>query len=455
VSSAFDVHLNGRVGMAALDSGASLEAFGGLLLFALGVGVALAQAFHEPFHHPLGLLLPAARRQLGAAHGSLILAVAAVFAVAVHLLQTNISWMALFGLMVGLLSLWVPIEPQLRWQGSRLAFFGLGGLLIFSSFHAWQMREFLVSRSALVGATGLAVAVLCFALGYSRRRLRERAAMPWKKPFASREAGEKWVWRIPIMSWGTARAAADHPLAQADGSTWSWVRLIFYEYYGKGAWRGGFLLFIPFSMFLVFLGTGYWSGRYLPAVIHYGSYSAVRSLAVRQHEDLQRLIMLMIGTLAGTTHSVWPKMDAVYPFSRRERFRIVAAWSVAQAVLFLVVFLFGVFGLKYGKMLAAEDFATLLVMKVGLLLALIVAPLMQWGALYRSRRRMHAAGALFAAGWLVLVVVMSVSGPSFIAALFSPVGLLLAAGLAAGLYAAYFSALRRVCLKEDLVLRSE
>jgi hypothetical protein len=251
----------------------------------------------------------------------------------------------------------------------------------------------------------------------------------------------------------SAKTDDDVSLAPVDGSTWSRVRLIFYEYYGKGWMRGRYIFLVPLLILPITAAAGYFIGgdganRSYP---HHLNLAA--QLAVKQHADLHNLIWLMLGSVLPFSYAVWPKMDAIYPFSRHERFRILALWSVMLELLALVVLFFGICGEAWGQSLAKNNFDARLVMETGLLLACIISPVAQWGAFYRSRRRIYVANALYVVSWIAIVAVISWSDPRFLAAIFSPVGLLAAAALAFGLHFAYFSNLRRICQKTDLVLR--
>jgi len=144
-----------------------------------------------------------------------------------------------------------------------------------------------------------------------------------------------------------------------------------------------------------------------------------------------------------------------YPFSRRDRFRIMAVLSGAQELLVLVTLLFAICGEVWGKQLSGggDQGIWFLAIRILLMTALIAIPLMQWAALYKSRRQIPAAIVLLVLSWGVIVAGFSIL-PHFRAAAFSPVGLLVAAGLAIVAHATYFQRLRCFCLRADLVLRS-
>jgi hypothetical protein len=465
--SAFDVPFNGSVETTTFRAEMLLLPFGSILFGAFGLGLALAQAFHEPFDGSLGILLPSARRLLGTAHLALTVGIGAIVALAMHLLQPD-SGIPLFGLTVGVVSLWVPLEPGMRWHGSRIAFFTLVGLALVASFESWQLRAFSIDHEFLITAAGLLVAAACFALGYSPGRLRKRATMAPTKLHLRFGDSPPWSHRWKVSSSPPSNSGVpvwDVPLKPCDGSTWSRARLIFRETYGKGLYRKGLygkglmmrrcpIFLTPLFLFLIYLGLGYFLGRYLPATVHYRSYTYVQPLAARRHTELQSLLQLLIVGVAIISSSPWPKMDAIYPFSRSERFHIVALWSLAQEALFVTNLLAGIGGEKLGEVLAGNPFDARMVSAVCLLLALIIIPIAQWGAVCRSRCHRHVAQAFNVVAGGIIVLMLSGALDLLLRAFFSTSGLSIGIAVVIGLHAAYLAGLRRVCLKADLVFRS-
>jgi hypothetical protein len=475
-------------GRAAFHAALQLQLFLAVaLLFPLGIGVALAQAFQEAFHRPFGMLLPSARRRMATGHIALTFVVAAAVAGAAYWVQPDASWPALFGFAVGAMSLSVPLEPGMRWQGSRLTFFVLCGILIFSSFHAWQLRTLLMGNAWIADSAGLGVAAVCFNLGYSRERLRARAMMPRTTLFSalgSREAWARWLkerrfnqaWPpgrdgsdlppVPAdgsirsrvrLAWRSARArrGSGLPLAVADGSTWSWVRLARYECYGSGHMGERVQFLSPLITFSVFLVVGYLLAKFVPPFAPYHHLSAARQLVAKRENDLRQVAQMLVGAMGGFIFSLrLPKF--IYPVSRRGRFRILTVWLAAQELLLLVTVLCAVSGFIFGRNLEDHNQAgpDAFVVTVILVWALILIPGALWAGLYRSRGQMRRAGVLYFLSWCGLVATPLLSKVSWLPTVFSPVGLVLTAALIVILHAIYWQRVRSICLKADLVLRS-
>ena len=388
------------------------------LLLPLGVGVALAQTFHEVFRNPFCMLLPSARRLLAAGQSGLVVAIGAAIAFAAHFVQARVPAIAAFGLAVGALSLWTPFGSGMHWKGA-LAVIALFGLLVYISFHPWQLSTLLVRNDFIVCLAGIGVGASCLSLGYSRERLRARAMPPQ-----------------PSLLPGSDRTALNLPGAPADGSIRAWVRLVFHEYYGQGSSWVSQILLIPLIMFLIFLGFGCLIAEFQ---LSFGVQSTVG-------------LVVVLSMLIWTSH--WPKMDALYPISRLERFGIVAIWSIAQELLVLVTLLLSIAGMEWGVLLAGGNNhgARIFTLGATLMVPLIGIPMMQWAALFRSRRQALKARALWLVSWCVFVIGIGI-WPRLSIAAFSLANLALAA-LAIVSHVIYFQGLRRICQKADLVFQS-
>lgn len=241
----------------------------------------------------------------------------------------------------------------------------------------------------------------------------------------------------PVPLAGLERTASSLPATSADGSIPSRVRLVFHEYYGQGSLWGCQILLMPLISLLIFLGLGYFSFRH------------------QEPLGLQSMVgVVMIQTTLIWT-SNWPKMDALYPFSRRERFGIVAIWSIAQELLLLVTVLFSAGGMAWGALLAGGNRQGdgLAAAAAALTVSLIGIPVIQLASLYRSRRQVLRARALWLSSWCVFVVGIGFWPMPAIAA-FPLAYWALAAALGVVSHVIYFQGLRRTCLKADLVFQA-
>ena len=421
------------------------------LLLPCGFGLAIAESFHEPFHRPLGVLLPSIRRRLSTGHAALIAAVAAALALAAHFVWPQVSPAASLGLALAALSLCTPLEPGMRWYGSRLASIAVVGILAVACFYPRQIQTFMVGHEALSFVAGMGIAFLCFALGYSRERLRIRAAVPGTtliqamgtRAMLARQQG--WM-RSERKGRRSAWQAIDPP--KADGSLWSLVRLINYERWGGTKGRGRLGLGVSLVLILATLfGVGYGTARLLPDL-----YTS--DMVRRQGVSLQALNGVLVGFLFTYRSQFYlPRMGVFYPFSRRIRLRVATAMSLVQEAYLLIAVLGSVCGLAWGT-IAATGRHWEWAKNTGLVSAmvLLIAPLLEWAWLLNSRGRGRTAAALYAMSAVIYFagIIVLPDSQRFMAAVFAPTGLFAAIAAVVIIHFLYFKSLRSTCLEADL-----
>lgn len=428
-------------------------------LLPLALGLTLAQAFHEPFHCPFGMVLPRARLRFLVCHGCIAVLVALAVAAGAHELRPLAPMSALFGLAIAAVSLWVPYEPGFRWQGSRLAFFVLCALLVFSSFHSAQLPDFLGANSLLVCATGVAVALLCFSLGYSRERLRRRALTPWTTLYGAlgtragfahmhKESQAHWPFRLR----GSGKAKWSGP---TDGSIGSWTRLIRYSQAERAPLGDGRLFFLaPLVMFVAFGLVGY----FLPGAAPYRGYSPEKQLLEQQRTAIQSVFSMIPGVMGIIATMRVPGMKIFYPISRRELFRVARRLSLAGEAMLLVTLISAILGNRLGVVLAGgyNNHALFVMLQVAMLFALPLIPVLQLAGAYRSTNKLVSAIVIYALSFAYFLAFngMIISSDPFRAAVLSMEGTIIVGGIALALHFVYYGIIRTFFLNDDLVART-
>ena len=427
----------------------------------LSLGLAFAQAFQEFFHCPFSLFLPAARQRMVRGHVCLVGATAVVLTVAIHFLRPGASPWGSLGVTLAALSCLVPLDPHFRWQGSRAAFWAVCGVLILGSWNAWRLPALLDTYGVVAGLGGGGFAVLCFGLRYSRERLRRQATQPLLTLLGVMGDGAAWA-RWQSHRWSMARisgrAGVEVLLPRVDGSTWSWVRLLFHEAYGKTRVGKRSVLLGPLFMLPFFILMGFFFTKLFPD-LHAAQLEAhrptARALAHQRHDALSFMpgILMLIVSLIWS--SKWPRWDALLPLARRQRFYVLATWSAVLEGLVLAMFLAALVGEIGGEILGgAGNFAAMwLRLKVGLLLGLVMGVLALGAVFHRSLRQLPAAFLLCGLAWCTPVIGLALL-PNYVDAVFSLWGIFLSGLLAVGLHVAYFQRVRAACLRGDLVFRS-
>jgi len=423
------------------------------ILGPIATGCALSQAIHEPFHWPMAILLPRLGQCFREVHIFVIGTLALVFAAFGHLWDAQTPPVVVASFAAAGLSLSLPLESRLLWYGSHRLALSVIGLIVLATLYTHELRMLAQTSPWTASLFGTGLCAMCFALGFSRQRLRARASQPlgmMMSDYFDRAALEDRQKEAIARSRHLGRQWRHGPVGS---STMAWVRVGWHEHFGyrRVGWFG-MILIISLS----------WP--VLEAVIEKISGSPV-SIAARIYylvwdsqgpRDAGPSFLIILMLVASISLGGFLRPDQIYPISRARRAWVAYVSSATLAVTFcasLVVLTLPAAWL--GAHVAGIDFrpAGMPFPVLAVFVTLPVLPLLQWGGLYMAVRQDKMVHSLFVLIGFTGSALLGIFIHNFPKLIISPVGLLVGALAIAGSQRLYYTALRRFYCKGDLLQR--
>jgi hypothetical protein len=206
------------------------------LLLPMMVGRELSRALHAVMHRPFGPLLPHLRPTLLRWHLPLLVLLAAGSASLVRWRDTTLGWPVSASLALAGLCLMLPLEGPGRWFGVRWFGGALSGFVIFAALAGGVTRTWIHAWPWLTTLGSLALAVVCCRLGFSRRRLRERAHAPL---LDLADAFDPATLRTQSRDKFSRSQRLGRPwrIRSVGESMVNWIRVVLHESFGfRGGW---------------------------------------------------------------------------------------------------------------------------------------------------------------------------------------------------------------------------